>query len=368
VTVSDGTGNCQVTALSAGIGSCSLTEASGNYNVVASYAGDGNYTQANGFVTESVSKATPSVTVSPSANPARDPGSVTYTVTVSGAAGFTPTGSVSVSDGTTSCLFVLSAGSGHCALVEQAGSYTIGATYSGDGNDSTATGTLSEAVDKALPAVSVRPSADPSSKPGPVTYSVTATGLSGFAISGSVTVSDGTRSCTIPTFTGSGGCALDEPAGGFTVKATYSGNSNYLPALASVAETVEKATPTVKVTASADPAPKPEAVTYTVTVTGVAGFPPTGTVSISDGHHSCAATVATSGKAACAISEAAGTYTVTAKYSGSSNYNAASATLKETVKAALKSGALGRGWRHQYPASHLGPLGVLSPVSFRLRP
>lgn len=332
VSVSDGSSSCEIADL-VGSGACAIDEPAGAYTVVASYSGDGNDDAASGSVGETVAKAVPQVTVTASADPSAAPGDVTYAVTVAGAPGFTPTGSVSVGDGTRSCsINSLAAGAGQCAISEPAGVYTVQASYSGDAEDTAATASLLELVDKATPHLSISPSSNPASKPGPVTYRVTASGVAGFAVSGSLTVSDGTRSCSITAFSGSGSCAINEPAGTYTVKASYGGNADYEPATATVSERVSKATPAVAISSSANPAPKAETVTYSVTVTGVAGFTPSGTVTVSDGHRTCTATLSSSGKGSCGISEPAGTYTVTAKYGGNTNYNTASTSLKETVK------------------------------------
>jgi hypothetical protein len=98
---------------------------------------------------------------------------------------------------------------------------------------------------------------------------------------------------------------------------------------------IDVASPKVALKASANPAPHPETVVYSVTVSGVAGITPTGTVSISDGQGGTCNTDAldSSGKASCEITEGTGTYTVTASYSGDSNYKSATKSLSEKVKA-----------------------------------
>ncbi|MGA2521317.1 MAG: choice-of-anchor Q domain-containing protein [Acidimicrobiales bacterium] len=87
---------------------------------------------------------TPAIVLTGSALPS-SPGPVTYTVTVTGS-GATPTGSVAVSDnlGGSCSIPILSAGSGSCAIDETASlsPYTVTASYSGDGNYSSGTTSL----------------------------------------------------------------------------------------------------------------------------------------------------------------------------------------------------------------------------------
>ena len=334
VKVSDGTRTCTIAALSSGAGSCAITEPAGSYTVTATYAGNTSYNAAAGTVAETVAKATPTVGVSASPNPASAPGSVTYTVTVTSASGATPTGSVKVSDGTRTCSLSLSGGGGNCKITEPAGSYAVTATYAGNTNYNAAAATTTETVDTATPTVTVTGSPNPATGPRSVTYSVSVKGVAGFTPTGSVSVSDGTLTCTIAALNGSGNgsCAISEPSGTYTVTASYAGSANYTAASGTSTETVGKAAPKVAIKGSPNPASAAGSVTYTVTVTGASGFTPTGSVTVSDGTRSCTISALGSGAGSCAISEPVGSFSVSAAYSGDPNYNPATATMSETVR------------------------------------
>jgi hypothetical protein len=208
--------------------------------------------------------------------------------------------------------------------------YTVTATSS-DGQ--TGTASITYTVVRATPSVHITATPSPASL-GVVMYHVTVSGA-GPTPTGSVTVSDGTRSCTIATLSGAGTgtCAYGEPAGTWTVTASYSGDANYVPATGTISEPVAKATPILHLTANpSSPAPH-GFVIYQATFTGgVAGFASTGNVTISDGTRSCTATVnAVSDIGSCQIKEPAGTFTITGLYNSNQNYNTASTSIKMVI-------------------------------------
>jgi hypothetical protein len=107
----------------------------GQDSLVGSYSGDATY---SGFtspaVTQTVNKATATVALTSSKNPAASGDSVTFTATVSPAVA---TGTVQFLDGTTVLgTATLTGGSATLALSSLAvGAHSIKATYSGDAND-----------------------------------------------------------------------------------------------------------------------------------------------------------------------------------------------------------------------------------------
>ncbi len=132
VTVSDGVDSCTGTVAA---GTCSITLTTpGARTLTATYAGDSNYT-GSASAGEPHTVGTPTTTTILSDNP--DPSVVGQAVTVQYSVapisgGGTPTGNVTVSDGTISCTGTVAAG--QCSLTfTTAGTKSLTATYAGDG-------------------------------------------------------------------------------------------------------------------------------------------------------------------------------------------------------------------------------------------
>jgi Ca2+-binding RTX toxin-like protein len=196
------------------------TDAAGNGNT-ASSSTDNTVT----FVLNST------VTTITSDNP--DPSivgeAVTVTYTVTPTQGGTPTGNVTVSDGTISC--TASVAAGQCSLTfTSAGAKSLAATYAGDG---TFTGSTSapeshqvNPADTTTTITSDNP--DPSAQGSAVTvqYNVTVNSPGAGTPTGNVTVSDGVDSCTGTVAAGQCSITLTT-AGSRSLTATYAGDSNF---------------------------------------------------------------------------------------------------------------------------------------------
>ncbi|MDH4348385.1 MAG: Ig-like domain repeat protein, partial [Gemmatimonadota bacterium] len=323
VTVSDGTAQCVGTV---GSGSCSLTSTTaGSKTLVATYTGDANFSGSVSVgVGHTVNQASSTTTITGSSP---DPSSVgqAYTVnfTVTSGGG-TPTGSVTVSDGTDQCVGTAAAGS--CSLTSTTvGAKTLIATYAGDVNF---TGSVSLGVSHTVGSsgstttiTGDTPDPTVTGEAYTVSFTVTATGGTP---TGNVTVSDGTGDSCIGTVA-VGSCSLTSTtAGGKTLTATYAGDGTFPGSTSSgVSHTVSLASTTTAITGHT---PDPSIVNqaYTVSVTVAASAPgagtPTGSVSVSDGAAACQVAL-TSGAGSCQLtSTTGGTKTLTATYAGDANF------------------------------------------------
>ena len=321
VTVSDGTISCTGTVAA---GQCSLAFTSpGAKSLTATYAGDSSFNGSTSVAEAHQVDATATTTTITSDTP--DPSAVGQLVTVQftvSAGSGTPTGNVTVSDGTISCTGTVAAG--QCSLTfTTAGAKSLTATYAGDSNFSgsasaaephTVTGT-------ATTTTITSDTPDPSVVGQSVAVHFSVTSGSGTP-TGNVTVSDGTISCTGTVAAGQ--CSLTfTSAGARSLTATYAGDSSFSGGTsAAEAHQVNAAATTTAITSDApDPSPQGGAVTvkYTVAVNSPGAGTPTGNVTVSDGVNSCTGTVAAG---QCLITlNTIGARTLTATYAGDSNFN-----------------------------------------------
>jgi Ca2+-binding RTX toxin-like protein len=163
---------------------------------------------------------------------------------------------------------------------------------------------------------------DPSvvGQPVPVQYSVAPVSGTGTP-TGTVTVTDGTVSCTGTVAAGQ--CSLTfATVGARSLTASYNGDSNFTPSTsAPEPHTVSPAGTTTTITSdSPDPSLTAQAVTvtYTVAANSPGAGTPTGTVTVTDGTISCTGMVAAG---QCSLTfTTAGARSLTASYSGDSNF------------------------------------------------
>ncbi len=298
----------------------------GTDTITASYGGDANNNPATGTTTQTVSKTTPTVTVTTS-------GPSTYggTVTITAAVPPGTTGTVTVtSGGVTLGSGTVDPTTGTVTITTTAlptGTDTITASYGGDVNNNPATGTTTQTVSKTTPTVTVTTSG-PSNYGDPVTITTTVpVGTTGTVTvtSGGVTLGSGTVNPTTGTVTITTGSL---PAGSNPITAIYGGDTNNNPNSGSTTQTVSKGSPTSTLTSSQNPSTVGSPVTFTDTLpTNV-----TGTVTFTSGGTVLGTATVTNGVATLTSSTlSAGSDPVTATYSGDANNNGSSASLTQSV-------------------------------------
>jgi len=205
--------------------------------IVATYSGDGNYNGSNGTLqpAEVVNKAasTTVITANPH-SPSMFGQMVTFTATVTGANGGSPTGTVSFTDGTNPI-----SGCTGVALVPQTngstatcststltvGQHTVDAAYSGDNNFSLSSGPISYQVNEAGTAVSLSLNPTSASAGQVVTLTATVTANGGLVTVGTVTFLSGTQVLgTVQLVQSAGG---RQPVAGTATLATRFGPGSY---------------------------------------------------------------------------------------------------------------------------------------------
>jgi uncharacterized repeat protein (TIGR01451 family) len=209
---------------------------------------------------------------------------------------------------------------------------------SNEGNNAPTTNTVT--VGKANTTTAITSdSPDPSVVGQPVTVqwsvTVSAPGAVGPALSGNVTVSDGTDQCLAAVSAGQCDVTFTSP-GAKSLTATYAGDTNYNGSASSpaTAHAVNKADTTTTITSDApDPSIPGQSVTvqWTATVNPPGAGTPTGNINVtaSGGAETCSA--AFSAGQCSLILNVTGARTLTAAYAGDANFNSSSDTESHQV-------------------------------------
>ena len=285
---------------------------------------------------------TPTVSVVSSRNPAPFSQSITFTATVNPPVSNRPTGSVTFMDGNTVLATVQLNNSGVASLNISSlaiGSHAITASYSGDNlfNPATSPAVTETIFDPhtSTALIVLEGTARPAG--APVTFLATVSATSILTPTGTVIFADGVN--TLATINLNNGQATfvtnSLSIGSHNITATYSGDANFLasnsPALV---ETIFD--PHTTTTLNALPSGAQTfgtSITLTATINATAPLTPGGTVTFMDGASTLAVISASGGTAAfTTASLSAGSHSITAIYSGDTNFLAsASPALGETI-------------------------------------
>lgn len=321
----------------------------GTHSISATYGGDASVLSGSSLdVSHVVDRAASAVAVTTSlpASVWGQPVAVTASVTVVAPGSATPTGTVTFTDGATELGAVALDATGNATLSTadlDLGARTITATYAGDANVMSGSGTVSHSVTPAGATVGLV-SSDPSTTVGqPVTFtatvSVSAPGSG--TPTGSVTFESDGSPLGSAVVDGLGVASLTTDllgVGTHTVTATYTGDVNVTGASASVAQSVAAASTTTVITSSSNPSVVGQPVTFDVSVTP-SGTPvaATGTVEVFDGATLVAsAALDATGSASVVVADlTVGSHSVTAHYLGTSSFDASvSSAITQSVDAA----------------------------------
>ena len=312
--------------------------------ITAVYSGDITYASSTSAVlTQTVKQASSTTTVTslPSPSVYGQPVSFAATVSASSPGSGTPTGTVTFSIGSTVLgTATLSGGSGSITTASPlaVGNDTIKASYSGDTNFKTGTGTVVQTVNQDSTTTSLASSANPSvfGQSVTLTATVSANAPGSGAPAGSVTFMDGTT--TLGTVTVSGGSASYSTTklapGHASVTATYNGNASFITGTAGLTQIINQDSTTTAVSSSPSISVYGQSVTFSVTVSATApgGGTPTGSVTLTYGSTTLGSASLSGGKATIKTNALpAGTDVLTATYGGDTNFLTSTATLTQVV-------------------------------------
>ncbi len=361
----------------------------GNHTINANYAGDGDFlASASPVVALTVSKSATTTTLSSSPNPSVFGQSVILAIRVaaSGGGAGTPTGVVTVEDGSSAILGTLTLdGSGRATFPLSsltAGSHSITASYTGDANftASSATGAagITQVVNQSSTVTALSSSVNPAVFGQAITFTagVSASGGGSGIPSGSVTFSDGPLQLGVATLDSTGRATIllsSSTVGVHNVTARYSGSVNYLAsASGALSETVNKNAVVINVTSTPNPSTFGQSVSFTLQALaalpgGSPGTPaPSGSMILSDGGTAVASTLLDStGKAVVTLASlSVGAHAFSAVYSGDQNFLAGlSAAYLQTVNKASTVTLLGSSANPTTNASTITLTAIVSTAS-----
>jgi len=311
----------------------------GTHLITAAYSGDTYYSAATSNPVSEVIQEQVTVTIaSSSPNDTSAFGStVIFTSTVSVSGGLSVTGAVSFYNGATYLGSGTLNGSNIATYATAAlpvGSNSITASYTDSNNVSATSSPLTQTVEQTT-ATSLSSSVNPSIHGSPVTFTAIVVAAGSVVPTGTVTFLDGATPIGTGTLAAAGTAtaAATFPtsalaAGSHTIIASYGGDKdNFTSTSASLTQTVNIASTTTALSASANPAIAGKTVTLTASVTSNGGVA-AGTVNFYSGNNLLGAG-ALNGAGVATLSTSTlpvGAYTLTAAYQGDSNDTASTST------------------------------------------
>ncbi len=313
----------------------------GPHSITANYSGDVHYAASSSApVSQVVKQATSTVTLSSNANPAAYSQTVNLTATITPQFGGNATGTVTFFDGVTSLgsFPVLANAATANVSTFTLGTHILKATYGGDTNVGAGLSlNLSQKVVKAKTTTALMSSANPTFVGQTVTYTATVAPVAPAlgAPTGTVTFKQG--SATVATIPLSGGTATFTTsyaaAATLSIKAVYSGDSNFLASTsAALTEVVKKYPVTLGLTSDVNPSTLGQSVTLTATLS-TTGPSLNGQVVTFKTFTTILGTGTISGGVATLSTSVlnVGNVKIIASYAGDTAHTAASAAITQTV-------------------------------------
>ncbi len=328
----------------------------GVHNLTVTYSGDGQSATSSASIQETVNMATPTMTLASAASsfPSARPLALTATITRQSTGSFGPsaigpTGTVTFYDGSTAIGTAtpswFSGDMYHAVLnisTLSIGNHSITAVYSGDSNFySVTTAALGQTITNGATTTTLTSSLSPMIVGQTTTLTAKVTQAAGStAPSGWVYFySDGTYigGAALNGASGNDLAALNVAtlsAGSHAITAVYQSDQNYNSSTsAAVTQTVNVATTTATLSSTASSFPSARALALTATITGqfAGNIGPSGTVTFYDGSTAIGSASASwySGNMSRAVLNVStlsvGSHSITAVYSGDSNFSSATA-------------------------------------------
>ncbi len=314
--------------------------AAGTDSITAVYAGDANnHTSTSPAVSQVVTTAPTTTTVTSSALTAPVGQPVTFTATVTSAYGSIPDGELVTFYDSSTEIGTGNTKAGAAAMTTSSltsGTHEITATYAGDSSFATSTSRdFRQTISQATTTTLLTTSANPATYGLPITFSVMVTST-GSTPTGTVTFKNGVTVLGVATLNPQGAATLTTlnlGAGAYSITAAYSGDASSAKSTsATLNQVVNQAATSTQIVSSVNPAALGESVTFTAIVRSATTFA-TGSVTFSAGSASLGTATLVNGTAKLAVTTLpAGATTVTATYAGSANVAGSSGSIMQNVE------------------------------------
>ena len=343
----------------------------GSHQVTAVYSGDSNFTSAtSNAVSETVSVAQTSITLSSNVNTVSYVQPFTLTATILPQISGNATGTVSFFDTSSSTTLGTAPVSNNSAQINLSklspGAHPIIAIYQGDSNFNPSNSpTYTENIIQASTTVSITSNTNTIALGQSTTFTATVQPGSGNTATGGVAFFDG------PTLIGFGNLSNNSAqfstsslaVGPHTITAQYTGDSNFSGSTSSpLLETVTPGLVNIVFGTNPNPSAYGMSTNLTATVQPIgASIAPTGSISFFDGANFLAGVTFNSGSAQFPTSAlSVGTHTLTARYSGDANFQAStSSPISQNVTQAVTSTTVSTS---QNPSSFVQPLTLTAAI------
>ena len=320
--------------------------------ITASYPGGSGFASSKSApLSQSVTPAATTTSLTSSLNPAATNQSVTFTATVTSQFGGAVTGSVVFSSGsqTLGTASLNGAAASLTTSFAAPGTYTISAQYNGNGNNTGSTSSTVSQVIIASTTTTLVSSLNPSVVGQAVTFTATVSSSAGAPPNGeTITFKNG--SAVLGTAPLSGTMASLTPsslaAGIYTITASYPGDASFAAStsagLRQVVNSTTKSVTQTTLVSSLNPSVYGQEVTWMATVTTSGSVPPTGKVNFTWGPKIGTVTLNVSGVAALTRSNLnADSYLLKAVYVGdTSNLGSTSSVVNQVITQATSSATL----------------------------
>jgi hypothetical protein len=243
VTFKEGTVVLGTGILSGGVASLQLGLPVGKHFIQATYGGAATLAASTSkAITQQVSKAGTTTALISSQNPSVFGQPVTFTATVAGQFGGTPTGTITFHQGT-NVLGTVNLTNGQASLTTSSlnvGTFSISGTYSGDSNFIKSTShVLRQQVTQAATTTTLVSSQNPSTSGQNVTFTATVSSSAGTP-TGTVTFMSGTTPLgTVPLTSGTAAVTQSFTTGTYAIQALYNGTTNFQTSSASLSQQVD---------------------------------------------------------------------------------------------------------------------------------